>query len=40
MFEAPRGARRMQLRYGFNEIDGWAAFSRGSTASRSIGGCG
>ncbi len=23
------GAQRMQLRYGFNEIDGWAAFSMG-----------
>jgi hypothetical protein len=23
------GVRRMQLRYGFNEIDGWAAFSMG-----------
>jgi Glycosyl hydrolases family 39 len=23
------GARRMQMRYGFNEIDGWAAFAMG-----------
>jgi hypothetical protein len=26
---APPGIQRMQLRYGFNEIDGWAAFSMG-----------
>jgi hypothetical protein len=24
-----RGMQRMQLRYGFNEIDGWPAFSMG-----------
>ena len=29
ILDAPAGAQRMKLRYGFNEIDGWAAFSMG-----------
>jgi len=28
-FDSAAGTRRMKLRYGFNEIDGWAAFSMG-----------
>jgi len=28
-FDGAAGAQRMQLRYGFNEIDAWAAFSMG-----------
>jgi hypothetical protein len=28
-FDSVAGARRMKLRYGFNEIDGWSAFSMG-----------
>jgi hypothetical protein len=32
--EIPAGARRMQLRYGFNEIDGWWYISRGPHAEK------
>ena len=31
---APRGARRMQLRYGFNEVDGWWHISLGEHRER------
>ena len=29
LFDSTASAQRMQLRYGFNEIDGWAAFALG-----------
>ena len=29
MLDSAAGAQRMKLRYGFNEIDGWAAFAMG-----------
>ncbi len=29
LLDSTAGAQRMQLRYGFNEIDGWAAFALG-----------